>query len=335
MSKTKVLVVDDSMTMRALLCGALERVKDVEVVGLANGAAEAREMVKTHRPHVMTLDIEMPGMSGIEYLAEIMENDPMPVIMFSTRTTDGAADSVEALRLGAVDCLPKPKVAAPAELDTIIGKLGKTIATAKNARMPVPGGEAGPSGGGAAIDWNGRLTVIGADASCTSSMFSLFGQLPADCPPMIVVQHLEPGVVKGMAEKMDAQVAPRVVVAEDDMAIEKGTIYFAPQGEAHLVVTAWPDGKLKLLPRDPVAGERPSISLLFASSAKAATVDVVGLLLLSDNEDGKGAANAIAGVRGHCLLPSSDGGFTMERGYASQPVKAEDLGKTLIGLLSK
>ena len=333
MARTKVLVVDDSLTMRALLCGALERVPGVEIVGLAGGAAEAREMVQSLKPEVMTLDIEMPGMSGLEYLKEIMENKPMPVIMFSTRTTDGASESIEALRLGAVACLPKPKVAAPKELDAIIAKLGKIIGTAKNARLPTVGG-AKSTDKSAPINWNGRLTVVGADASGTQSLFNLFEQMPEDCPPMLVVQHLEPGMVQGMAEKLDSQIAPRVLVADADMPIEKGTIYFAPQGEAHMVVSAWPDGQLKLLPRDPVAGERPSISLLFASAAKAATVDTVGLLL-SDSDDAKGGANAISGVRGHCISANAGGGYTLERGFASQEVKPADLTKTLTGLLSK
>ena len=135
MADVKVLVVDDSLTMRVLISGALERIKGVQVVGAADGAAEARKMVDQYRPEVMTLDVEMPGMSGLEYLAEIMEERPMPVIMFSTRTAAGAAESVEALRLGAIDCFPKPKVAVQAELDAIIGKLGKRIKSARNADL--------------------------------------------------------------------------------------------------------------------------------------------------------------------------------------------------------
>ena len=138
MADVKVLVVDDSLTMRVLISGALERIKGVQVVGAADGAAEAREMVKQYRPEVMTLDVEMPGMSGLEYLAEIMEERPMPVIMFSTRTAAGATESVEALRLGAIDCFPKPRVAAPAELDVIIKKLAKRLKAAKKAEVKGP-----------------------------------------------------------------------------------------------------------------------------------------------------------------------------------------------------
>ena len=331
MANTKVLVVDDSMTMRALISGALERIPGVEVVGLADGAAEAREMVESLRPHVMTLDIEMPGMSGIEYLAELMEKRPMPVIMFSTRTTAGAEDSVEALRLGAVDCFPKPKVAVPAELDVIIAKLGKRIKAAKGAELK--GNK--PIVRAASIDWNGRLLVVGADASSTKTMFTLFGTLPADCPPVVVVQHLGAGLTESMVHKLDSQVAPKVVIATDDMPIEPGTIYFAPQGDAHLVVSGWPNGRLKLLPRDPVAGERPSISLLFASAAKAAGAETVALLLMPDTEDGSTGLNTVFGVKGHGLSQAEGGGFSMSRGMATQPVATDALYTTLSKLLSK
>ena len=331
-ASTKVLVVDDSLTMRALISGALERIPGVEVVGLADGAAEARSMVASLKPHVMTLDVEMPGMSGIEYLAEIMDTKPMPVIMFSTRTTDGAGETIEALRLGAIDCLPKPRVAAPAELNAIIAKLGKRIKSARNAPVKVP--KVAPAA--RPIDWNGRLLVVGGDASSTASLFNLFGQFPPNCPPTIVVQHLAPGLVEGMAAKLDSQVAPKVVVAQDGMAIEQGTIYFAPQGDHHLVVDAWPSGKLRLLARDPVAGERPSISLLFAAAAKAAGSNAAGVLFLDGSEDGGGGLKAMLGAGGYAFAPAeSGGGHTLSRGMVTQPVAADGLAAGVLKLCSK
>ncbi|WP_242417419.1 chemotaxis protein CheB [Sphingomonas panni] len=331
-ASTKVLVVDDSLTMRALISGALERIPGVEVVGLADGAAEARSMVASLKPHVMTLDVEMPGMSGIEYLAEIMDTKPMPVIMFSTRTTDGAGETIEALRLGAIDCLPKPRVAAPAELNAIIAKLGKRIKSARNAPVKVQkvASAARP------IDWNGRLLVFGGDASSTATMFGLFGQFPANCPPTIVVQHLGPGLVDGMVEKLGSQVAPKVVVAQDGMAIEQGTIYFAPQGDHHVVVDAWPSGRIRLLARDPVAGERPSISLLFAAAAKAAGSNAAGVLLIDGSEDGGGGLKAMLGAGGYIFSPAeSGGGHTLARGMVTQPVAADALAASVLKLCSK
>jgi two-component system chemotaxis response regulator CheB len=331
---TKVLVVDDSLTMRALISGALERISNVEVVGLADGAAEAREMVKAFRPHVMTLDVEMPGMSGLEYLEEIMTTNPMPVIMFSTRTTAGAADSIEALRLGALDCFPKPRVAAPAELDAIIAKLGKRIKAARAAEMRKPAAPvrtvAPP------LDWNGRLLVIGGDASSTATMFDILGTFPANCPPTLVIQHLDPGLVEGMVAKLAENCAAKVVIAQDGMAIEQGTIYFAPQGEHHMVVDAWPKGNIRLLARDPVAGERPSISLLFASAAKAGGANTAGVLLMAQGEDGTSGLKALLASGSYGFSPAVEGsGFTLAKGHVEQGVELANLPAAILKMCSK
>ncbi|WP_294296687.1 chemotaxis protein CheB [uncultured Sphingomonas sp.] len=335
MAATKVLVVDDSLTMRALISGALEKIPNVTIVGLADGAAEAREMVAECRPDVMTLDVEMPGMSGLEYLAEIMETKPMPVIMFSTRTTDGAADSIEALRLGAIDCFPKPKVAAPKELESIIVKLGKRIKAAKNVELKgrAPVVKATPP-----INWNGRLVVLGGDASSTTKFFEILGGFPANCPPTLVVQHLGEGLVDGMVAKLNEQVAPKVVVAADGMKIEQGHVYFAPAGEHHMVVDAWPDGHIRFLAREPVAGERPSISLLFAAAAKAAGNNAVGVLLMDGNEDGGGGLKALNGAGSYAFTPDAAAGagaYTLSRNITSQPVPPGALPASILKMCSK
>ena len=331
---TKVLVVDDSLTMRALISGALERIPDVQVIGLADGAAEARELTAQLNPDVITLDVEMPGMSGIEYLAELMEKRPLPVIMFSTRTEAGAADSVEALRLGAIDCFPKPRVASPAELDKIIAKLGKRIKSAKGIDVRAAKAAGAAPAQIPPLDWNGRLLSIGADASNTKALFELFSAFPKNCPPTLVVQHLGAGLVESMAKKIADQVAPRVVLATDGMAIEQGTIYFAPQGEAHMVVDAWPGGRLRLLARDPVAGERPSISLLFASAAKAATAEAIGVLMARDIDDGSAGMKALAAGGGFAIAPGETG-YTLAKNLVSQPVAPADLSSTVLKLCGK
>lgn len=331
----KVLVVDDSLTMRALLSGALERIPGVTVVGSADGAEEARVMRDKLVPDVMTLDVEMPGMSGLEYLAELMEQRPMPVIMFSTRTEAGAEASIEALRLGAIDCFPKPKVAVAAEFDKILAKLGKRIKAAKGAAVKAAGATkvvAAPP-----LDWNGRLLAIGGEAAATQTLFELFGAFPANCPPTVVVQHLGAGLAGTMIDKLAAEIAPRIVLAEDGMPVEQGTIYLAPPGETHVVVDSWPNGKLRMLPRDPVAGERPSISILFASVAKAAGAESVGLLLGADGEDGDAGVRALSAGNGFYITPAEDRsqGYTMARRMANQPVPADQLARTLLKLCNK
>ncbi|MGP7795780.1 chemotaxis protein CheB [Sphingomonas sp. CLY1604] len=331
----KVLVVDDSLTMRALLSGALERIPGVVVVGSADGADEARSMREQLHPDVMTLDVEMPGMSGLEYLAEMMDKKPMPVIMFSTRTEAGAEASVEALRLGAIDCFPKPKVAVAAEFDKILAKLGKRIKAAKGA--VVKGAATAKAVAAPPMDWNGRILAIGGEAAATQSLFDLFGSFPANCPPTVVVQHLGPGLAGTMIDKLAAEIAPRIVLAEDGMAVEQGTIYLAPPGDHHVALDTWPGGRLRLLPRDPVAGERPSISILFASVAKAAGAEAVGLLLGADGEDGDAGIRALQAGGGYCLVQAEDRaqGFVLSRRMATQPVPGDQLARSLLKLCSK
>ena len=331
----KVLVVDDSLTMRALLSGALERIPGVVVVGSADGADEARAMRQQFHPDVMTLDVEMPGMSGIDYLAELMVERPMPVIMFSTRTEAGAEASVEALRLGAIDCFPKPKVAVAAEFDKILAKLGKRIKAAKGA--VVKSSSAAKSVAAPPLDWNGRLLAIGGEAAATQALFDLFGSFPANCPPTVVVQHLGAGLAGTMIDKLAAEIAPKIVLAEDGMAIEQGTIYLAPPGDHHVVVDGWPNGRLRMLPRDPVAGERPSISILFASVAKAAGAEGVGLLLGADGEDGEAGVRAFQAGGGFCIAPAErrTDGFVLTRRMATQPVPLDQLARSVLKLCAK
>ncbi len=331
----KVLVVDDSLTMRALLSGALERIPGVVVVGSADGAEEARAMRASLNPDVITLDVEMPGMSGLEYLAEVMASKPMPIIMFSTRTEAGAEASIEALRLGAIDCFPKPKVAVAAEFDKILAKLGKRIKAAKGAALKTT--SSAPVTAAAPIEWNGRILAIGGEAAATQALFDLFGGFPANCPPTVVVQHLGAGLAGTMIEKLAAEIAPRIVLAEDGMALEQGTIYLAPPGEHHVVVDGWPNGKLRMLARDPIAGERPSISILFASIAKAAGAEAVGLLLGADGEDGDAGIRALQAASAYCIVPAEDrgAGFTLTRRMATQPVPAAQLSRSILKLCAK
>ncbi|WBO20720.1 chemotaxis protein CheB [Sphingomonas abietis] len=337
MADTKVLVVDDSLTMRALISRVLETLPGINVIGTADGAAEAKTEVLRLKPDVMTLDIEMPGMSGIEYLAELMEDRPMPVIMFSTRTEAGAASSIEALRLGAIDCFPKPKAASQAEFDAILCKLGTRIRTAKHAVVKPTKLAAVQS-----FDWNGRMLTIGMDASGTRKLFELLGSFPVNCPPTLIVAHIAPELIDGLVERLDRHAAAAVVKAGNGMRPAQGTIYLTQPGPTHFGVDQWPGGQIRQLTRDPVSGERPSISILFAAQAKAAATDAVGLMLTEAGEDGVAGLRAIQRVGGHVVAPahllggaSADGGYILQGGDAQEPVAWDKVAATILGLCSQ
>ncbi len=334
MAKVKVLVVDDSLTMRALVAGMLEKDKDIQVVGLADGAAEARQMVQDLKPSVMTLDVEMPGMSGLEYLEEIMRDNPMPVVMFSTLTAKGAESTIEALRLGALDCYPKPTRATQDEVQAAIGKLAKTVKQAPARFQALHDGSTGPAKASKdPFKWNGKLVAIGCDVGSTKALFDVLGSWPADGPPVIVIQHMRPELADGMIAKLSAAIAPRVVEATEGLKPEQGMVIFARPGEHHVYVDQWPGGTIRLLDKPPFAGQRPSISLMLATLAKTAADQTIGVMLAGGEDGGQGAA-ALRGARGYAIAPSEDGsgGLELGRGMARQPVKAGEIASTVLGM---
>ena len=337
MAKAKVLVVDDSLTMRALVAGMLEKDKDIEVVGLADGADEARQMVRDLKPTVMTLDIEMPGMNGIQYLAEIMEQAPMPVIMFSTLTAKGADSSIEALRLGAIECYPKPTRVTPDEMQLAMGKLSKTVKEAPKRFAALHDAAAKAETKDAAssepFPWNGTIVVVGADVSSTKPLFDLLGRWPADGPPIMVVQHMRPELADGMLAKLVEAVGPRIVEASEGLVPAQGMIIFCRPGPHHVYIDTWPGGTIKLLDRPPFAGQRPSISLMMATLAKSAATKTVGVLLAGGEDGGQGAA-ALRAARGYAIAPSEDGSGTLEigRGMAVQPIKPGEIVDKVLGM---
>lgn len=338
MAETTVLVVDDSLTMRALISRVLDGLPGIKVVGAADGAVEARREVERLKPHVITLDVEMPGISGIEYLAELMHQRPTPVIMFSTRTEAGSSASIDALRLGAIDCFPKPKAAAQAEFDEVVKKLGKRIKTAKLSLVKAGTLPPPPE----SYDWNGRMLAIGTDASGTRRLFQLLGSFPKNCPPTLIVPHISEDLVNSLIEKLNEHARPDVLPFEDFVPLEQGKVYVSRPGAAHVGVDVWPGGRMRRMVRDPIAGERPSISLLFAAMAKAACVDSLGVMLTEAGEDGPAGLKAIVKSGGHVLAPAplldqpgASAEFVLQKGLASEPLEWHDVPGKVLALCRK
>lgn len=336
MADTKVLVVDDSLTMRALISRVLDTLPGIQVVGMADGADEARAEIPKLKPDVITLDVEMPGMSGIEYLAELMEERPLPVIMFSTKTAAGASSSIEALRLGAIDCFPKPKAATQGEFDAILGKLGNRIRAAKN--MVVKPGKLTRA---TSFEWNGRMLTIGMDASGTRKLFDLLGSFPANCPPTLVVPHIPADLVDSLIEQLNAHAAPTVVKAEG-VQPQQGTVYVTRPGDAHVGMDQWPGGTIRRLTKDPIDGERPAISILFACQARAATSDTVAVMLTEAGEDGKMGIGQVLKAGGHVLAPrqllgASGAGpeYSLRKGDTSEDLTWEQMATRILTLCAK
>jgi two-component system chemotaxis response regulator CheB len=282
MTRCRTLIVDDSATMRNLIAAILRRDPEIDVVGHAADAAQARQAIKTLDPDVITLDIEMPQMNGLEFLERIMRLRPMPVVMVSSHTREGAAATMEALTIGAVDCVAKPSDGDFAGGFANLAEIVKTAARARVGGRPEAGGAARP----AAFHANGMMVAIAASTGGVEAVQNLLAGFPENCPPTVIAQHMPASFTTGFAERLDRFFAPRVEEATDGAALSPGRIYIAPGG-AHLEVIGRPGAwRCRLRPADFVDGPRPSADILFSSVAKAAGAEAVGVVLTGMGRDG-------------------------------------------------
>ncbi len=282
----RVLVVDDSPTMRAILCALLRREPDIEVVGTASDAAEAREAIRRTDPDVVTLDLNMPGMNGLDFLERLMRLRPTPVIVVSAFTREGAEATVRALELGAVDCVAKPEGRMGELLSNGSDRLAQLVRLASEARPRALERPAKVQATSEAAPSTPRLIAVGASTGGIEALHVLLSTFPEDCPPTLIVQHIDGHFAEAVARRLDERCAPRVQLAEADMPVRSGQVLLAPGNSRHLVVsgTAAPTTRLRAL--DPVSGHRPSVDVLFRSVAETVGRDAVGILLTGMGSDG-------------------------------------------------
>ena len=282
MSRIKVLVVDDSSTMRQLVTRALESDPMIEVVGAAKSALEARELIKQLNPDVMTLDVEMPEMDGLSFLERVMRLRPMPVVMVSTLTAQGTETAISALALGAVDCVVKPTSAYPHSFDELPAK----VKVASRVRRPPPEPpEAGPRFTGP-YQPDGKIVAIGSSTGGVEALIAVLTKFPENCPPTVVTQHMPPIFTRNLASRLDRLCAPSVQEASQGAPLRNGVVYIAPGGEEHLEVTGRMTLTCSLKGGGPVNGHCPSVDRLFHSVARAVGGRAVGVLLTGMGRDG-------------------------------------------------
>lgn len=285
MHEARVLVVDDSAAMRALFSDVLDQSKNVRVVGTAANAAEARDQIAELKPNVVTLDVEMPGMSGIEFLEEIMTTRPMPVVMLSSLTQAGTETSLKAYDLGAVECFPKPLRATPEQFAKTVGKLGKIVLAAANSNVRERQRHGGHAQAQAHFEWNGHIAAFSASMGGIDALTALLAHYPANCAPTVIVLQTEPALADAFIARMDAELKCSVRAAKDGATLSQGVVHVAADPARHVVVEAGQPPKLRFLEREPVDGARPSANLLFGTIARA-SLPAVGAVLTGMGEDG-------------------------------------------------
>ncbi|HUH49095.1 MAG TPA: protein-glutamate O-methylesterase CheB [Mycoplana sp.] len=286
-ASARVLVVDDSPTMRGLITVVLSADPGITVVGQAGDAMEARNAIKQLNPDVVTLDIEMPNMNGLEFLDKIMRLRPMPVIMVSTLTHRGADASLAALEIGAFDCVGKPQPGDARPFGDLAEKV-KAAARSQRRDFKAEPPLAPPAANTSAAAYrNGRkIVAIGASTGGVEALIAVLQKFPVNCPPTVITQHMPPSFTKSFAERLNRLCAPRVEEATDGARLEIGKVYLAPGGDRHLQVVNATAPCCRLLDRDPVNGHRPSVDVLFDSVAELAGRNAVGVILTGMGRDG-------------------------------------------------
>lgn len=303
----RVLIVDDSATMRRLIRAGIETHPRIKVVGEAADAQQARDAVKSLRPDVMTLDVEMPGMSGIEFLERLMRARPMPVIMLSTMTRAGSDVSVRALSLGAVDCVEKPRFGMASGTFTALTEMILVAAEAR-VRSPMPHINGRQPGHRPGWRWNGKWILIGSSTGGVEALETVLRSFPANCPPTLITQHMPTQFLRSFAARLDANVTPTVRIAQHGDIPKPGEILIAPGGNDHLRIT--PDGvSVRLIAGPKRNGHRPSVDELFGSAVPFAT-RVIACILTGMGRDGademlnlrRNGARCIGQDQGSCVV---------------------------------
>ncbi len=300
MKKIRVVVVDDSALVRSLLAGIINRQPDMECVGAANDPLVAREMIRELNPDVLTLDIEMPRMDGIDFLGRLMRLRPMPVVMISTLTERGGEVTMKALELGAVDFVSKPRIGVVdglGELSTQIVEKIRIAASAHIKRTPTTpvAGRSGvtvkPAAERPLATLVGRvstekLVLIGASTGGTEAIKDVLVQLPADFPAIVITQHMPPGFTTSFAARLNGLCRISVGEAVNGERLLPGHAYIAPGGKQFRIdrsganyVAVVEDGEL-------VNRHKPSVEVLFKSGAKIAGRNAFGIMLTGMGNDG-------------------------------------------------
>lgn len=352
MKKISVIVIDDSALVRQLLTEIINSQSDMEVIGTAPDPLIAREMIRTLDPDVLTLDVEMPKMDGLEFLEKLMRLRPMPVVMVSTLTEQRSDVTFRALELGAVDFIAKPKVGIRNGLETYRQEIANKIRAASIAqihRLRASSANSSriithPSAVSTSRSHNvstEKLIIMGASTGGTEAIKEVLLHLPPDCPGILITQHMPAGFTRSFAERLNRLCKIQVAEAQGEERILPGHAYIAP-GHSHLLLKrSGADYVTELSQAEPVNRHRPSVDILFESAAKHAGKNAMGVILTGMGKDGaagmlamrKAGAYTLAQDEASCVV------FGMPReaiavGAVDEVVSLQDMAPRILARLA-
>ncbi|MFN5511853.1 MAG: chemotaxis response regulator protein-glutamate methylesterase [Burkholderiales bacterium] len=330
--KIRVVVVDDSALVRSILKTVIDAQPDMQCVGVAQDPYVAREIIRELNPDVITLDVEMPRMDGLDFLEKLMRLRPMPVVMVSTLTERGAETTLRALELGAIDFVAKPRLGVAQGLQEMATEISEKIRIAARARVsrrtaaavPAAGSLAGASASGSVLNRSGAATglagvstagvstsapgvaaktmpitysrvstekiiAIGSSTGGTEALREVLSVMPADCPAVMVTQHMPPGFTRSFADRLNGLCRMRVKEAEDNERVLPGHAYIAPGGRQMRVKRSGANYMVQIDDGPPVNRHKPSVDVLFRSVAEQVGKNAIGVMLTGMGRDGADA----------------------------------------------
>lgn len=294
MKKIKVLCVDDSALIRSIMSDIVNQQPDMEMVATAPDPIIARDLIKQFNPDVLTLDVEMPRMDGLDFLERLMRLRPMPVVMVSSLTSKGSEITLSALDLGAVDFITKPQIGLKDGMEQyskLIAEKLRIAATAKvgrRAQASTLTQVIGPRVG------NEKIIAIGSSTGGTEALRQILVPMPATSPGIVITQHMPPGFTRSFAERLNKLCQISVKEAEDGDSVLPGNAYIAP-GDFHMELVRSSTGyTIRLNQHPPMNRHRPSVDMMFNSIIKSAGKNAVGVILTGMGNDG---AHGLLGMR--------------------------------------
>lgn len=286
-NKIKVLCIDDSSLIRRIMTQMINEQPDMEMVATAPDPLIARDLIKKHNPDVLTLDVEMPRMDGLEFLEKLMRLRPMPVVMISSLTSKGSDVTLSALELGAVDFISKPQMDLQNSLAQYSEQIADKIRVAATAHVRRHGTvSAVPRISQPARAWQRKIIAIGSSTGGTEALRQVLGPMPADTPPIVIAQHMPAGFTRSFAERLNHLCQLTVKEAEEGERLLTNHAYIAPGGQ-HMEIKRSTSGYVvSLNDNEPINRHRPSVDALFASVAHYAGKNAIGAILTGMGNDG-------------------------------------------------
>jgi two-component system chemotaxis response regulator CheB len=343
LKKIGVLCIDDSALIRGLMTEIINAQPDMEVVATAPDPLVARELIKQHNPDVLTLDVEMPRMDGLDFLEKLMRLRPMPVLMVSSLTERGSEVTLRALELGAVDFVTKPRLGIRDGLVDYAHTIAEKIRMAARARVRrtlSPAKAVAPTLHNPMAS-SEKLVMVGSSTGGTEAIRTLLMPMPPDSPAILITQHMPGGFTRSFAARLDSLCKVTVFEAQHGQRILPGHVYLAPGGDTHMRLgRSGANYVVELIDSAPVNRHRPSIDVLFESAAASAGKNAIGVILTGMGRDGAAGLLAMrrAGARTIAQDEASCVVFGMPReaiamGAADEVVALDDISARILARL--